>query len=88
MGDFNFWDRRAHPMCTRHGFGVWEMFVPTFDLRGQKYGYHIVPQETARARVRGAASRDLGPARSLRRRIDAQTSARSFGLKQQTGRLR
>mmetsp|Transcript_13565 Transcript_13565/g.39040 ORF Transcript_13565/g.39040 Transcript_13565/m.39040 type:complete len:915 (-) Transcript_13565:310-3054(-) len=45
VGDFNFWDRRAHPMCTRHGFGVWEMFVPTFDLRGQKYGYHIVPQE-------------------------------------------
>jgi len=43
VGDFNFWDTRAHPMCHRRDFGVWELFLPTWDLRGQKYGYQIVP---------------------------------------------
>lgn len=23
VGDFNFWDGRAHPMCRRGAFGVW-----------------------------------------------------------------
>lgn len=35
VGDFNFWDKRAHPMCCREKFGVWELFLPMWDLRGQ-----------------------------------------------------
>lgn len=27
-GDFNGWDRRRHPMRSRGGSGVWELFVP------------------------------------------------------------
>lgn len=42
VGDFNFWDKRAHPMCCREKFGVWELFLPMWDLRGQKYAYNIV----------------------------------------------
>jgi len=42
VGDFNFWDSRAHPMFCREKFGVWEIFLPKWDLRGQKYAYHIV----------------------------------------------
>ena len=28
VGDFNFWDGRAHPMRSLGGAGVWELFVP------------------------------------------------------------
>lgn len=35
VGDFNFWDSRAHPMFCREKFGVWEIFLPMWDLRGQ-----------------------------------------------------
>ncbi len=43
VGDFNGWDGRAHPMRSRGGAGVWELFVPDigpgvlykFELRGQ-----------------------------------------------------
>jgi 1,4-alpha-glucan branching enzyme len=28
IGDFNFWDRRRHPMRSRGSSGVWELFVP------------------------------------------------------------
>ena len=28
VGDFNFWDGRAHPMRLLGGSGVWELFVP------------------------------------------------------------
>mmetsp|Transcript_28912 Transcript_28912/g.83850 ORF Transcript_28912/g.83850 Transcript_28912/m.83850 type:complete len:936 (-) Transcript_28912:96-2903(-) len=45
VGDFNFWDGRAHPMCRRSDFGVWELFLPVWDLRGKKYGYQIVPPD-------------------------------------------
>ena len=34
VGDFNFWDSRAHPMFCREKFGVWEIFLPKWDLRG------------------------------------------------------
>lgn len=45
VGDFNFWDGRAHPMCRRSEYGTWELFLPVWDLRGQKYGYKILPSE-------------------------------------------
>jgi 1,4-alpha-glucan branching enzyme len=28
IGDFNYWDRRRHPMRSRGGSGVWELFIP------------------------------------------------------------
>jgi len=44
VGDFNFWNARANPMCSRTQAGVWEIFHPVGDLRGQKYAYHITPK--------------------------------------------
>eukprot|EP00929_Paragymnodinium_shiwhaense_P076552 TRINITY_DN39381_c0_g1_i1.p1 TRINITY_DN39381_c0_g1~~TRINITY_DN39381_c0_g1_i1.p1 ORF type:complete len:950 (+),score=232.77 TRINITY_DN39381_c0_g1_i1:118-2967(+) len=46
VGDFNFWDGRSHPMCRRAAFGIWELFLPVWDLRGKEYGYQIVPRES------------------------------------------
>eukprot|EP00928_Gymnodinium_smaydae_P001243 TRINITY_DN10470_c0_g1_i1.p1 TRINITY_DN10470_c0_g1~~TRINITY_DN10470_c0_g1_i1.p1 ORF type:complete len:903 (-),score=164.60 TRINITY_DN10470_c0_g1_i1:279-2702(-) len=43
VGDWNCWDGRAHPMCKRERFGIWEVFIPVWDLRGHKYGYSILP---------------------------------------------
>ena len=28
VGDFNAWDGRVHPMRSRGGSGVWELFIP------------------------------------------------------------
>jgi len=44
VGDFNTWNGLAHPMCYRCEAGVWEIFLPIWDLRGEKYGYHITPK--------------------------------------------
>jgi 1,4-alpha-glucan branching enzyme len=46
VGDFNGWDGRCHPMRVRHGFGVWELFIPDlepgvlykFELRNRDSG--------------------------------------------------
>ncbi len=45
IGDFNSWDRRAHPMRSLGSSGVWELFVP-----GLSYGEHY------KYAVRGADS--------------------------------
>ncbi|MCP5298105.1 MAG: 1,4-alpha-glucan branching protein GlgB [Chromatiaceae bacterium] len=40
VGDFNRWDGRRHPMRSRGGSGVWELFIP--DLApGQRYKYEL-----------------------------------------------
>ncbi len=41
VGDFNIWDARRHPMRSRHGAGVWELFVPRIGP-GIKYKFAIV----------------------------------------------
>ncbi|SCZ55204.1 1,4-alpha-glucan branching enzyme [Thiohalomonas denitrificans] len=49
VGDFNQWDGRAHPMRSRGGCGVWELFVPEleagmlykFELRDRNGGIHL-----------------------------------------------
>jgi 1,4-alpha-glucan branching enzyme len=41
VGDFNSWDGRRHPMRVRHGFGVWEIFLPRVGA-GQRYKFEIV----------------------------------------------
>jgi 1,4-alpha-glucan branching enzyme len=44
IGDFNDWDRNAHPMQRRGGAsGIWEGFVAGVE-RGATYKYHIVSQ--------------------------------------------
>ncbi|MGD2080190.1 MAG: 1,4-alpha-glucan branching protein GlgB, partial [Nitrospirota bacterium] len=41
MGDFNGWDRQAHPLASRwDGSGIWEGFVPGVG-QGALYKYHI-----------------------------------------------
>jgi 1,4-alpha-glucan branching enzyme len=40
IGDFNYWDGRAHPMRSLGGSGVWELFVPGVG-DGTRYKYAI-----------------------------------------------
>jgi 1,4-alpha-glucan branching enzyme len=41
IGDFNGWDKDAHPMNMRHdGSGVWELWIPGVG-QGALYKYHI-----------------------------------------------
>src|SRR6202000_1903843 len=40
VGDFNFWDGRAHPMRSLGGAGVWELFVPGVGP-GTRYKFSI-----------------------------------------------
>jgi 1,4-alpha-glucan branching enzyme len=41
VGDWNFWDGRAHPMRSLGSSGVWELFVPGVAV-GSRYKYEIV----------------------------------------------
>ena len=42
VGDFNYWDRGAHPMSARwDGSGIWEIFIPGVDSNGARYKYFI-----------------------------------------------
>jgi len=45
VGGFNQWDGRRHPMRTRGGSGVWELFIPDLDP-GHLYKYEIRNRET------------------------------------------
>jgi|APCry1669190288_1035285.scaffolds.fasta_scaffold00075_10 1,4-alpha-glucan branching enzyme len=40
VGDFNAWDGRRHPLQSRGGSGVWELFVPDVEV-GATYKYEI-----------------------------------------------
>jgi 1,4-alpha-glucan branching enzyme len=40
VGDFNFWDGRAHPMRSLGGAGVWELYLPGVGP-GTRYKYSI-----------------------------------------------
>jgi 1,4-alpha-glucan branching enzyme len=45
IGDFNFWDKEAHPLAVRwDGSGIWEGFIPQL-AQGAIYKYHIVSRE-------------------------------------------
>lgn len=45
-GDFNQWDGRVHPMRSRGGSGVWEIFIPGLQ-DGDLYKFEIRNQSTA-----------------------------------------
>ncbi|PYV13604.1 MAG: 1,4-alpha-glucan branching enzyme [Acidobacteria bacterium] len=40
VGDFNGWDGRRHPMRSRPGVGVWELFIPGL-AAGERYKYEV-----------------------------------------------
>ncbi|MCI0439580.1 MAG: 1,4-alpha-glucan branching protein GlgB [Chloroflexi bacterium] len=44
MGDFNGWDKGAHPLRERGSSGIWEGFVPGVG-KGDVYKYHIVSSQ-------------------------------------------
>ncbi|MGH7252859.1 MAG: GlgB N-terminal domain-containing protein, partial [Nitrospiraceae bacterium] len=44
VGDFNGWDGRRHPMRSRGGTGLWELFIPETP-EGSNYKYEIRPQD-------------------------------------------
>ena len=56
VGDFNHWDGRCHPMRSRGGSGVWELFIPglaigtlyKFELRDRRGGIHTKSDPYAR----------------------------------------
>jgi len=55
IGDFNDWDRRAHPM-TRDEFGIWSLFLPDAQyanrlLHGSRVKVHIVHQGRGQDRI-------------------------------------
>jgi 1,4-alpha-glucan branching enzyme len=41
LGDFNYWDGRAHPMRSMGSSGIWELFVPGVG-DGTKYKYDVL----------------------------------------------
>lgn len=43
VGDFNEWDGRRHPMRSRGGGGIWELFIPDMN-EGVVYKFEILPQ--------------------------------------------
>lgn len=40
VGDFNAWDGRRHPMRSRGGSGVWELFIPHLQT-GELYKFEV-----------------------------------------------
>ena len=45
VGDFNGWDGRRHPMRSRGGTGIWELFIPDM-AEWEKYKYEIRPKDS------------------------------------------
>jgi len=45
IGDFNGWDGRQHPMRSRGGSGVWELFIPELKI-GTFYKFEIRNRDT------------------------------------------
>jgi len=41
VGDFNRWDRRAHPMRKHPSVGIWEIFIPSLG-EGTMYKYDVL----------------------------------------------
>jgi 1,4-alpha-glucan branching enzyme len=85
VGDFNAWDGRRHPMRSRGGGGVWELFVPhvgagdryKFEIR--THGGEVLPHKAdpyARAaELRPATASVVAPPLVAPLRLDAQRAA-------------
>ncbi len=44
IGEFNDWDGRTHPMQSRSGTGIWELFIPGLEA-GSLYKFEIRTQQ-------------------------------------------
>ena len=44
VGDFNQWDGRCHPMRSRGGSGIWELFIPSLEVN-DSYKYELLTQQ-------------------------------------------
>ncbi|MEW5757392.1 MAG: 1,4-alpha-glucan branching protein GlgB [Pseudomonadota bacterium] len=51
IGDFNQWDGRRHPMRSRGGSGIWEIFIPGLQS-GNLYKYEIRNRDTGAVMVK------------------------------------
>ena len=40
IGDFNFWEKRKHPLGNRGNSGIWDGFIPGLS-HGTKYKFHV-----------------------------------------------
>jgi 1,4-alpha-glucan branching enzyme len=54
VGDFNHWNVGEHPMRSRGGSGIWELFIPRL-RQGEVYKYAV------RSRVSGAVAQKADP---------------------------
>jgi 1,4-alpha-glucan branching enzyme len=72
VGNFNNWDGRVHPMRTRGGSGVWELFIPglkpgllyKFEIRNRQQGSILLKTDPYGQRFElrpGTASIIVGP---------------------------
>ncbi len=51
VGDFNRWDGRCHPMRSRGGGGIWELFIPGLDA-GCYYKFEILNRQSGEVLVK------------------------------------
>ncbi len=51
VGDFNHWDGRCHPMRSRGGSGVWELFLPELEA-GELYKFELRNGHTGQLSVK------------------------------------
>jgi len=73
VGDFNGWDRSAHPLKVREdSSGIWEGFVPGV-RKGDVYKYHIVSRD-------GGFKVDKGDPYALSWEIPPRTGSRVWDL--------
>jgi 1,4-alpha-glucan branching enzyme len=73
VGEFNGWDRSAHPLSARgDGSGIWEGFVPDV-ARGHGYKFHIVSS-------RDAYENDKADPFALYAQVPPETASRAWSL--------
>ncbi len=51
VGDFNRWDGRSHPMRSRGGSGVWELFIPGLNT-GDLYKFELRHRQSGAVAVK------------------------------------
>ena len=76
VGDFNYWDGRAHPMRSLGPSGVWELFVPGVG-DGTRYKFEVLGADGVwREKADPMAQRHRGAAGD---RVGGVTSRRTSG---------